>query len=500
MKKRLIGAVLALFACLAFAESANTGRPHVAIPGFTNKTGDSSFDTPSTTATESLDLTIRLLGSYEIISSESIPPTATDKDLLAWCEIGSVDYVLYGSVSALKGDAQEYALAVFDRAKGKTTIRKIAKGASVLDVFSCTDTLTFAVIDAIAGRHVGFGSIVFEVANPDASEGKAIVAIDGVKIAEGFGQIDRVVEGNHLVRVTWETQAAKPKEIAIIDVAVAEGVGTTVSVTIPGAKMAKAPRANDPNATLSDKKMVLVEGGSFTMGSDTGPLNERPSHEVTVGSFYMGKTEVTQEEFEKLLGYLPKARGNAKFSQKKIGTQYPVLLLNRFDAVKYCNALSVRDGYRPVYSIRYGKVSWDRLANGYRLPTEAEWEYAAKGGPNQNPFLYPGSDDVTEVSLISKTANGNGYTTVGTKKPNSLGIFDMGGNVYEWCWDPFKSYNGFNYGNHVIRGGDSLHGSKEARCTARDGEWEGEFEDIWGGNENRNIGFRLVRSAIESEE
>lgn len=127
MKKRLIGAVLALFACLAFAESANTGRPHVAIPGFTNKTGDSSFDTPSTTATGSLDLTIRLLGSYEIVSSESAPPTAADKDLLAWCETENVDYVLYGSVSALKGDAQEYALAVFDRAKGKTTIRKTAK-------------------------------------------------------------------------------------------------------------------------------------------------------------------------------------------------------------------------------------------------------------------------------------------------------------------------------------------------------------------------------------
>ena len=499
MKNRLIGAVLALFACLAFAESTTAVRPHVAIPGFTNKTGDSSFDTPSTTATDSLALTIRHLGSYEIVSSESAPPTAADKDLLAWCETESVDYVLYGSVSALKGDAQEYALAVFDRAKGKTTIRKTAKGASVLDVFSCADTLTFAVIDAIAGRHVGFGSIAFEVANPDASEGKAVVAIDGVKITEGFGQIDRVVEGNHLVRVTWETQAAKPKEIALMDVAVAEGECATVAITIPGATraaIARKPRSNED----SDDTMVLVEGGTFTMGSDTGPLNERPAHEVTVASFWMGKTEVTQDKFEKLLGYLPKGRGTSLFIQKKIGSQYPVLLMNRFDAVKYCNALSVREGFQPAYTIRKGKVSWDRLADGYRLPTEAEWEYAAKGGTNHDAFLYPGSDDVTEVALISKTANGNGYTTIATKLPNSLGIFDMSGNVYEWCWDQFKSYSGFNYGNHVIRGGDSLHGPTEARCTARAGEWEGWVDDTWGGNKDRNIGFRLVRSVIESEE
>ena len=503
MKKTIFAAVFTVFACAAFAETSNVALPHVAIPGFANRTGDPSFDTPSTTATDSLALTIRLLGSYEIVSSESTPPTTTDKDLLVWCETESVDYVLYGSITAPKGGAQAYDLAVFDRAKGKTTIRKSARGASIFDVFSCADTLTFAVIDAIAGRHVGFGSIAFEVANPENSEGKAIISLDGTKITEGFGQIDRVVEGNHLVSVKWEAAGAKPEEIALVEAAVAEGESATVSVVIPGSKSSEAkrtPRTDRSRAGLQGDKMVLVEGGTFIMGSDTGPANERPAHEVTVASLYMAKTEVTQEEFEKLLGYLPKGLGMLKFAQKKIGSQYPVLLLNRFDAVEYCKKLSIREGYQPAYTVRKGKVTWDRLADGYRLPTEAEWEYAAKGGANHDAFLYPGSDDVTEVAIISKTANGNGYATIASKKPNSLGIFDMGGNAYEWCWDQFKSYNGFNYGNHVIRGGDSLHGIKEARCTARAGEWEGWNIKEWDGNPSRNIGFRVVRSVMESEE
>jgi len=500
MKKRLIGAVLALFACLAFAESANTGRPHVAIPGFTNKTDDSSFDTPSTTATESLDLTIRLLGSYEIVSSESAPPTAADKDLLAWCETESVDYVLYGSVSALKGDAQEYALAVFDRAKGKTTIRKTAKGASVLDVFSCADTLTFAVIDAIAGRHVGFGSIAFEVANPDASEGKAVVAIDGVKITEGFGQIDRVVEGSHLVSIKQMREKGE-REIFLSEIEVTEGETTTVTVEIPDETTRSRAKAQG-----LEEGLVFVEGGTFTMGSDSGPLDERPAHAVSVGSFWMSETEITQGELYSVLGWVERNG----YSQKKTGQRYPVILSEWSFAIAYCNARSAREGLTPAYTIKYDKVTWNRLANGYRLPTEAEWEYAAKGGINHDSFLYPGSNDVTEVAIIPQTSNGNGYAAVGTKKPNSLGLYDMGGNVYEWCWDTYKGYRRAaglslekapSVRTRVIRGGDSLHGKAYVRCTTRTYSNRSLMIDgTWIFDTNHYIGFRVVRSVMESEE
>ena len=497
MKKRLIGATLALFACLAFAETATAARPHVAIPGFTNKTGDSSFDTPSTTATESLDLTIRLLGSYEIVSSVSAPPMATDKDLLAWCEIESVDYVLYGSVSALKGDAQEYALAVFDRAKGKTTIRKSAKGASVLDVFSCADTLTFAIIDAIAGRHVGFGSIAFEAAK---ATGTFRVTLDGIPAGDSLAQLDRVVEGNHLVSVK-QIRDKGTRELFLAEIEVTEGETTTVTIEIPDETTRSRATAQG-----SEEGLIFVEGGTFTMGSDAGPLDERPAHEVSVSSFWMSETEITQGEFKAALGWMDRNG----YSQKKTGLRYPVLTSEWSHAIDYCNARSAREGLTPAYTIKYDKVIWNRLANGYRLPTEAEWEYAAKGGMHHDDFLYPGSNDVTEVAITTQTVNGSGYGTVGTKKPNSLGLYDMGGNVFEWCWEPYRGYRraaGLSLEKaptlrtRVIRGGDNLHGKAQARCTARTFSNRSlKIDGTWIFDMNRNIGFRVVRSVIENGE
>ncbi|HNY22609.1 MAG TPA: SUMF1/EgtB/PvdO family nonheme iron enzyme [Treponemataceae bacterium] len=509
--------ILTLFSRAAFADPAAqpaTGSvaealPHVAIAGFANKTGDASFDTPSATATESLELTIRRLAAYEIVAPDTLPASPTDAELLAWCQSKSVDFVLYGSIASAKGGAQAYDLAVFDRAKGKTTIKKTAKGSSVFDVFSCADTLTFAVIDAIAGRHVGFGSIAFEVANPSSAEGKAIVSLDGAAAAEGFGQIDRVVAGRHLVGVTWEAPGLTPKAIALVETEVAEGECASIEVTVPEAKKAQAKKAAQESdaasqsATMADD-MVLVEGGTFTMGSDTGPLNERPAHEVTVGSYWMGKTEVTQGEFKKTMGYLPSAAADKLFSQKKIGDTYPVLLSSWLSAIEYCNARSLSEGYTPAYTIQKGHVTLDKLANGYRLPTEAEWEYAARGGINHDPFLYPGSDTAADVAVTMQTANGDGYAAVASRKPNSLGIYDMGGNVYEFCWDAYRSYSSRSSSSEdrVIRGGDSLHGNAKAKCTARSFAKQ-DLEDVINNHSidiSHNIGFRVVRSVSGGEE
>lgn len=516
-------AMLITFAHAAFAEpttaiataSAPDALPHVAIAGFANKTGDASFDTPSATATESPTLTIRRLGAYEIVPNETesangtnaVPADATDANLLAWCQGASVDFVLYGSIASAKGGTQAYDLAVFDRAKGKTTIKKTAKGSSVFDVFSCADDLTFSVIDAIAGRHVGFGSIAFEVANPSSAEGKATVSLDGAASAEGFGQIDRVVAGKHLVGVTWEAPGAKPKKIALVEIEIAEGECASIAMTVPEAKKAQAKKDSQATDAVSQTSslgddMVLVEGGTFTMGSDSGPMNERPAHEVTVGSFWMGKTEVTQGEFKSSMGFLPKSNGSDYSSQKKNGDRYPVLVMSWFEAIEYCNALSLGEGYTPAYAIKNGRVTWDKLANGYRLPTEAEWEYAARGGVNRDQFLYPGSDNADDVAVTMQTANGNGYATVTSRNPNSLGIYDMGGNVYEWCWDAYRNYENRSSGSEdrVIRGGDSLHGNAQARCTARTFVWEGEYGSPWNSYLKHNIGFRIVRSVSGGEE
>ena len=503
-RKRVLLSVIALCAAVGSlaAQEAPTNAeggelPHIAITGFVNQTGDESFGTPAATATDSLTLTLRMLGAYRIVAADGVPQNPTDAALAEWCTAQSVDYLLYGSIAAQKGDTQSYSLSVFDRAKGKTTIKKAAKGSSIFDVFTASDTLTFAVIDAIAGRHVGFGSIAFEAAK---ATGSFKVSLDGIPAGDSLAQLDRVVEGSHLVSIK-QMRDKGAREIFLSEIEVTEGETTTVTVEVPDETTRSRAKAQGIETGL-----VFVEGGTFTMGSDSGPLDERPGHEVSVGSFWMSETEITQGEFKSTTGWME----NGHYAQKKIGLRYPVMLSNWIHAIEYCNARSAREGLTPAYTIKYGKVMWNRLANGYRLPTEAEWEYAAKGGTNHDSFIYPGSNDIAEVAITAQTANGYGYATVGTKNPNSLGLYVLGGNVFEWCWDVYKTYRkagGLSKEKassdrmRIIRGGDSLHGKAQVSCTARTFSPQNlHVPDSSHYDTSRNIGFRVVRSVMENAE
>jgi formylglycine-generating enzyme required for sulfatase activity len=188
--------------------------------------------------------------------------------------------------------------------------------------------------------------------------------------------------------------------------------------------------------------MVRVEGGTFQMGNNDGWDDEKPVHTVTITGFYMGKYEVTQREWTAVMGSNPSVFR---------GDNLPVETVNWYDAVEYCNRLSEREGLTPAYTIdkdrddynnhsfEYDKlrwtVGWNRTANGYRLPTEAEWEYAARGG-NGSPgnYIYAGSNNPDEVAWYDGNSPAS-TQEVGKKKPNGLGLYDMTGNVYEWCWD-----------------------------------------------------------------
>jgi len=200
---------------------------------------------------------------------------------------------------------------------------------------------------------------------------------------------------------------------------------------------------------------VLVEGGTFQMGSNNGDDDEKPVHSVTLSDFYIGKYEVTVELWDRIMGTKSEVDNNAPSAIHKS-------YISWYDAIEFCNKLSLSEGLNEVYTINKTVVDdnnlgiWDEnkwlvtanfKKNGYRLPTEAEWEYAARGRIKSGGFIYSGSNRLGEVgSFDGYKINENYEYTVNEQKfigkysPNELGIFDMSGGVSEWCWDWYGSY------------------------------------------------------------
>ncbi|MHC6202281.1 SUMF1/EgtB/PvdO family nonheme iron enzyme [Breznakiellaceae bacterium SP9] len=189
--------------------------------------------------------------------------------------------------------------------------------------------------------------------------------------------------------------------------------------------------------------MVRIPAGTFTMGSPTSEpsrISDEVQHSVTISkAFYMGKYEVTQKEWVSVMGSNPSG-----FK----GDNLPVECVSWFDVIDYCNKRSVKEGLTQAYTRNGDTVTWNRNANGYRLPTEAEWEYACRAG-TATPFS-TGSNITTSQANYNGDYpyNGNskgtyrGETTpVGSFAPNNWGLYDMHGNVLEWCWDWYGDYS-----------------------------------------------------------
>lgn len=193
-------------------------------------------------------------------------------------------------------------------------------------------------------------------------------------------------------------------------------------------------------STFVPFNMIKVEGSKFMMGSKdkdiTADTDEQKEHEVNIGNFEMSKYEVTVWEWKQYL----------KAKKKKLpkaptwgwNDKAPINNITWEEAISYCNWLSKKEGLTPVYSVKGPFYICDFKANGFRLPTEAEWEFAAKGGKNSKGFKYSGSDVLDDVAWHKGNSNGKPHT-VGTKLPNELGIYDMTGNVWEWCWDWYNT-------------------------------------------------------------
>lgn len=227
---------------------------------------------------------------------------------------------------------------------------------------------------------------------------------------------------------------------------------------------------------------INVQGGEF----------ERKYIKVKVDSFFIGRYPVTQKQYEKVIGENP--------SQFKAENN-PVENVTWYDAVEFCNKMSEMEGFQKCYSGIEDNIKCDFSQNGYRLPTEAEWEYAARGGSSSKGFTFSGSNEINEVAVYFENS-GKSTKPVGGKKSNELGISDMSGNVWEWCWDWFvdDNYKGqstdnpsgpFSGTKRVTRGGCWGRNEEYSQNTYR---YSLTPSDKGSGN-----GFRIVR-CIDIEE
>ena len=212
-------------------------------------------------------------------------------------------------------------------------------------------------------------------------------------------------------------------------------------------------------------EMVLVEGGTFRMGATSeqeveAKSNEKPVHSVTLSSYYIGKTEVTQVLWEAVMGINP-----SRFK----GDYLPVENVSWDDCQEFIQKLNSLTGHN------------------FRLLTEAEWEFACRGGNNSRGYKYSGSNKLGSVAWYNGNS-GSKTHPVGTKAPNELGIYDMSGNVWEWCGDRYASYTSYSQTNpkgpsgwyHVNRGGSWFSNARGCRSSYRDRDEPTYRHDILG--------------------
>jgi sulfatase modifying factor 1 len=254
------------------------------------------------------------------------------------------------------------------------------------------------------------------------------------------------------------------------------------------APTAAPTRQPTPVSTPTFPDMVLVQPGAFQMGSDDGRPDQSPVHTVTLTrAFYIAKYAVTFEEYDKFRAAIQQAKpGDNGFGR---GSR-PVFHTPWYDAADYCNWLSDRHGLSPCYTGKGRLIRCDFAASGYRLPTEAEWEYAARGGNPSRGTLYAGSDDPNEVAWFADNSGGTTHP-VGEKKPNELGIYDMSGNMWEWCWDYYDA-------DYYAR---SPSTDPTGPAEAPEGSWVGDVErsrrgGMYGENaEAARVAYRSLDSA-----
>jgi len=225
------------------------------------------------------------------------------------------------------------------------------------------------------------------------------------------------------------------------------------------------------------------------MGSDEFEGNEGPVHEVSLHGFYIGKYPIQQYEWFEVF--------QREHSYNK-GERYPVEQITWLESIAFCNKLSLSSNLNPCYQRELNYIKYYKNRNGYRLPTEAEWEFAALGGNSSQAYLYSGSDNLDEVGWYKDNSDKHTHP-VGELLPNEAGIYDMSGNVYEMCWNVFMDYKKGKQQDpigesecslserHTLRGGNCFGFANRCRIKSRKIGLYKDFRQDF-------VGFRIARN------
>ena len=236
--------------------------------------------------------------------------------------------------------------------------------------------------------------------------------------------------------------------------------------------------------TFVDHSMVKMPKGILWMGAmpeSELTTDTMPRHRVDIGAFEMSAVLVTQGLWRYLTGNNPST---------EVGSKKPVHQITWWEAIQFCNVFSEKLGLEPAYTIVNGKVEWNRDSKGFRLPTEAEWEFAAR---TRDDLRYSGGNDISNLGWTAE-AELEQMPDVGMKEPNLWGFHDLSGLVFEWCWDDHIPYDAQASKSEdqsakeslkVCRGGSWKHEAKWAMCSARF-SYPSEFQGM--------VGLRLTRS------
>ena len=365
------------------------------------------------------------------------------------------------------------------RGKGKCTLN-LELGEYTIEVkrpshHTVSDVITVA---ELTDRTIQLSSPtpIYGIMDISSTPSRATVLVDGVEVGQTPLILDKVLVGER--KVTLKKEGYEPYEKTVT---LTENADQIIVATLEVEKPKAPAFANGAKKTYTVNgvsfTMVDVEGGPFTMGATSeqgrdAESDEKPTHKVTLSNYSIGETEVTQALWQAVMGSNP--------SHFKGDLQRPVEKVSWNDCQTFIQRLNQLTG------------------GNFRLPTEAEWEYAARGGKSSRGYKYSGSNTIGDVAWydsnsLSKTR------VVKTKQPNELGIYDMSGNVWEWCSDwysssYYSSYLGMNPtgpssgSDRVLRGGSWNYNARSCRVANR----EDGFPDVRGGNG----GLRLALQSI----